>query len=150
MNQDEISEHRALIRREFPVEKIPPLIDPKGRVSANAARMRFSAVGCPKADPEVLRALVKSGVSVDQAFRLTILAAHAADLLIEPLERYAAAVVECSKIEACQRHPYSKYAEERAAKLEGRASRWGTDDFHRTHDRDALTTQYYPYREAQS
>lgn len=138
-----MSARAAILRREFPVQKFPSITRANGSINRAAFAMRFSAAGCPHAKPDVAVALMKAGASANQAFQLAILAAYVTDGMIEPIERTSRAILHAAKEDVAQRYPWGKEAEDRAARIEGRESRWGTDDFHRWNAKPARTN-YYP------
>ena len=141
-----MSARTAILRREFPVAKFPDIVRANGSINRAAFAMRFSAAGCPHAKPEVAVALMKAGASEDQAFQLAILAAYVTDSggpMVECIERTSRAILHSAKEEVAARYPWGKEAEDRAARIEGRASRWGTDEFHRFNAKP-MRTNYYP------
>lgn len=125
---------------EFPVEKLPAIFRKNGSVNRAALKMRFSAVGCPLAKPEVAAALIKAGHSIDTAFKLAMLAYYMDDLSMHCVERTCKAIVDSTEKKNAEKHPHGKCAEDIAARREGRPSRWGTQDFHR----DPTPTEHYP------
>lgn len=137
---------RAAIRREFPVEHIPAIVASNGRVNLNALRMVFSGNGCPHAKPAIAAALIKNGVSVNDAVRLAMLASYMGDASVDCVEHITRAIVHGVKEDNASRWPWGKEAEDRAAKFENRESRWGTDAFHRAayNNKSAIRTNYYP------
>lgn len=118
-------------RSEFPTEKLPDIIRANGSVSRAAIAIRFSAVGCPHGKVEVVVAAIKSGVDLNVAFKLGMLAYYANELSIECIERTCRALVNSAERSHAEKFPRGKYAEDLAARSEGRASRWGTPEFHR-------------------
>ncbi len=140
-------------RSEFPVEKIPSLIDAAGRVNKRAVKMRFSACGKPHADPSVFAALIKAGHNQNTAFQLAILASDlngrgTGSPDVDCVDEGCSRIKKLARDLACELHPYSKWAEERAALLERRESRWGTKDFHSS-SADQVRTKHYPFNNAE-
>jgi hypothetical protein len=140
---------RSAIRREFPNERLPDIVGATGKVSRGALRTWFSAMGCPVADPEIAAAVLKSGGSQTQALQLAIFTAYYLykhGPMIEPMQRYADGMMHAARELAARHAPWGKEAEDRAARLEGRESRWGTDDFHsNAHGSlNAVRTLHYP------
>lgn len=139
----------AEIRREFPVERAPSIVRANGSISRAALQAHFSALGCPHAKAEIAVAVLKSGGTETAAIHLAMLAAYYTDPhgpSIEPMERTTRAMLEAAKLRHAQLSPRGLYAEERAARLEGRESRWGSRDFHFASEGENVT-KYYPFRE---
>jgi hypothetical protein len=144
--------YAAVLRREFPVERLPDIVRKDGSVSRSALKMRFSACGCPHANADVAAAAIKSGCTPGMAIQIAMLTSyyagsHGPD--VANVERMANAIVHSAKELHAQTNPYGKYAEDRAARLEGRPSRWGTTEFHaaaRAGDEAAIRTEHYPFR----
>lgn len=135
--------NRAELRREFPNEPLPAIVRANGSVSLSAIRTWFSAMGCPHGVIDVTAAAIKSGLEVGAALQLGMLAYYRADLSTHCIERVTAAMLHATREAHAAKFPWGKEAEDRAARIEGRASRWGTDDFHRWNARP-VRTNYYP------
>ncbi len=137
---------RSAIRREFPVEKIPAIVGANGRVNLRAITMIFSLNGCPNAKPAVAAALIKNGVDANTAIKVTMLAHYMDDSSVHCVERVTAAINHAVKEDNAARYPWGKEAEDRAARFEGRESRWGTCDFHSDAfaNKNSIRTNYYP------
>lgn len=133
---------RMYSRSEFPVTKIGPIVDAKGRINRRSIKMRFGAIGCPNGSVEFVVGAIKAGTEPCLAMQLAMLAYYAKDLSIEPVERVSRAILTNAKAAHRAAHPNGLYAEEYAAMREGRASRWGTPEFHR----DPAPTEHYPFR----
>ena len=131
---------RMYPRSEFPIEKLPAVIRKNGSVNRAAVRMRLSSVGCPNAKPEVVAAAVKAGHNLDTAFKVAILAHYMDELSMDCVERTCRAIVDSVEREHAKKHPHGKCAEDIAARIEGRPSRWGTPEFHR----NPAPTAHYP------
>ncbi len=144
IDQEEISARRAELRREFPRERLPTVIDSKGRVSRSALAQRFSAMGYPNAKPEIAAAMIRSGLEISDAMRLAILANAIEDCSIGVIERITKAIEDCANREHASRAPWGKCAEDQAARFEDRASRWGTDEFHGWRN-GSHRTNWYPF-----
>ncbi len=144
---------RMYPRREFPVEVLPPILDTRGRPNKRAIKMRFSACGKPHARPEVMAAMIKAGLDVNTAFRLTILASHIEghhfDAKNGPdfdcVKEICQIIISEAEGEHAKRHPTGKCAEDLAARIERRPSRWGTREFH-IGTAEENRTAHYPFR----
>jgi hypothetical protein len=140
---------RMYPRSEFPVEKLPEIIRKNGSVNRRALAMRFGAAGCPNAKPEVAAALIKAGHSLDTAFKLAMLAHYMDDLSMHCVERTCKAIISVTEGRNAMANPTGKCAEELAARMEGRPSRWDTPEFHRAAQAGQDTsTKHYPWRTA--
>lgn len=147
MDQEQIAEHRAMLRREFPVERLPTIVSARGAISRSAIKTHFSARGCPNASADVAAALIKAGAEPSEALALAIFAHHVTCKYgpdVGSMENCAHALMHHATEKHARMHPNGKCAEERAARLEGRASRWGTAEMHRG---ATVETPHYPYRE---
>lgn len=128
---------------EFPVEAFPEIIRKNGTVNRAALKMRFSASGNPHANAEVAAAMIKAGYDVNVAFQLAILASQYGSKhgpSIDCMQRTVGMIMDCAELAHAKMHPHGKCAEDRAARLEGRSSRWGTVEFHR----NPTTAAHYP------
>lgn len=117
--------------REFPIQKLPVIVRANGSISRTAIAGRFSAVGCPHGKVDVTVAAIKAGVDINVAFQLGMLAYYADDLSISCIERTTRAMLHHAERRHAEKFPQGKCAEDLAALREGRASRWGTAEFHR-------------------
>jgi hypothetical protein len=118
-------------REEFPTTVLRPIRNARGAVSLAAIAERFSAYGCPLADPKVAAALIKAGHEYGLAINLAMLAHYAKDLSVDCVDRTANAIRRGVESQHATKFPRGKCAEDMAARREGRPSRWGTAEFHR-------------------
>jgi hypothetical protein len=117
-------------RSEFPVEKLPAIVRPNGSISRAALVTRFSAVGCPHGNVDVTVAAIKSGVDLNVAFQLGMLAYYANEMSTDCIERTCRHITRTAEKRHAEKFPQGKCAEDLAAAREGRPSRWGTPEFH--------------------
>ncbi len=92
------------------------------------------ALGMPHNGPEyanVVRAGVKAGLSYDQAFQLVNDAYNASKGYAWNLAK-GSPLCEATRRRNAEEHPNGKDAEDLMAEREGRPSRWGTVDFHKS------------------
>lgn len=115
---------------EFPKETFPEIVRKNGTVSRAALKMHFSAIGCPTAKPELAAAAIKAGYDVSVAIQIAMLADYASGLSIDCVDRTCRAILHVAKRKHAQKFPHGKWAEDMAARREGRPSRWGTPEFH--------------------
>lgn len=101
---------RMYPRSEFPTEVLPPVIRPNGTINRAAISMRFSNAGCPHGNVDVTVAAIKSGVNLDAAFHLGMLACYAKDADIHNVERIGKSLFQVSLEQAASRSPRSVYA----------------------------------------
>jgi hypothetical protein len=90
------------------------------------------ALGRPSTDARwanLFRAARAAGLNEQQAMSLTCEAYDAAHLYVWKIDGYA--LKSATRARDAQEHPRGKSAEEIAAELEGRPSRWGTLEFHK-------------------
>lgn len=122
---------RMYPRSEFPITKLAPVSQANGRINRASIKSRFSAVGCPNANVEIAVAAIKAGTDPTLAMQLAMLAYYASELMIEPIDRVSSAIRYSAESAHAEKFPNGKCAEDRAARREGRSSRWGTPEFHR-------------------
>lgn len=143
---------RAAIRREFPVTRVAPIIGENGKINRRSIGMHLSGNGCPNASVELVVAAMKSGLGAFEAIQLAMLAAYMGSKggpMVECIDRMTRIISSNMHEAAAMQSPFSKWAEERAARLEGHESRWGTAEFHHAAGEEggkANFTQHYPYR----
>lgn len=133
---------RMYPRSEFPVEKFPAIIRKNGSVNRASLAMRLSSAGCPNAKAEVAAAAIKAGHTPETALKIAMLAFYMDDLSMDCIERTCGAITRSAERNHAKKFPNGKCAEDLAARLEGRPSRWGTADFHR----NPAPTPHYPSR----
>ena len=86
--------NRADIRREFPVEKIAPLMTAAGRLNGVSARAKaWTLRGYQRADIPLVRAAIKAGLEPGQALQLAMLAADLKSGYVENFERVSRATL---------------------------------------------------------
>lgn len=101
---------RMYPRSEFPVEVMPSIIRPNGSINRAAIGMRFSAIGCPHGNIDVVVAAIKTGVDVNVSLQLGMLAYYANNESIEPMERITKAVIHSAKQRHIVKHPRGFWA----------------------------------------
>lgn len=78
----------------------------------------------------IVRAGIKAGLNLDQAFMLALDAFKASHGYSFDLPK-GSGLYEATRRRNAAEHPNGKDAEDLAAEREGRPSRWGTPEFHR-------------------
>lgn len=103
----------AAIRREFPRDRLPNIITPKGGVSLTAVVTHLSARGTPNASPKVVAALIKDG-GLEPGYALAIagLVENAKSLAVCTWEDRVASLTWALKRHHAKECPNGKYANE--------------------------------------
>jgi hypothetical protein len=101
---------RMYPRSEFPTEVLPPIIRPNGRINRAAIGMRYSLVGCPHGNIDVVVAAIKSKVDVNVAFQLGMLAYYANTESTEPMKRTVDGMMHSAKQRHVAKHPRGFWA----------------------------------------
>ena len=106
-------------------------------VSTRKIQEKMWAMGMPSSDARyanVVRAGMKAGLDFDQAFALAKAAYNASKgyswKLIEG--PHSGSLYDATRARNAMEHPNGKDAEDLLAEREGRPSRWGTPEFHRS------------------
>lgn len=117
-DEETLSEHRAMMRREFPAERLPNIRNAAGNISLAAIATHLSARGTPNASPAVVKVLLQHGVASHYALALAGLAQNIADVAPCTFEDRVGAVLSSLKREHAEKYPNGACAVEFAAQRE--------------------------------
>ncbi len=102
------------------------------RISTRKVRETMWAMGMPCNDARyvnIMRSLIKAGLNEDQAYAIVKESYNAANGFTFNLTE-GTQIHRATRRKNAANHPNGKDAEDIKAEMEGRASRWGTPEFH--------------------